>query len=207
MDGVLIDSEPLWRQAEIETFATVGLPFTDDMCKLTMGMRLSEVIDYWFTRTPWEGKSKKEVEVELLERVTQLITEKGKAMNGVLSSLIYFKNKGYKIALASSSAISLINAVIDKLEIRSYFDVVNSAEFLNYGKPNPEIFIKTANDLNIKPINCLVIEDSFHGVLAAKAALMQTIAIPDNENKLNPKFIIADATLNDLSKIETVTFD
>jgi len=204
MDGVLINSEPIWRKAEIETFATVGLHFTEDMCKQTMGMRLSEVIDYWYTRTPWQGKTKAEVETQLLARVTQLITEEGEAMEGVLNSLIYYKNKGFKIALASSSAMSLINAVIDKLEIRTYFDVVNSAEFLSFGKPNPEIFIKTANDLKVKPINCLVIEDSFHGVLAAKSALMYTVAIPDDESKHNPKFIIADKILNDLTEIETV---
>ena len=88
MDGVLINSEPLWRQAEIETFAKVGLSFTDEMCMQTMGMRTSEVIAYWYKITPWTGKTRKEVEHELMQRVTQLIIDEGDAMKGVV---VFFK--------------------------------------------------------------------------------------------------------------------
>lgn len=204
MDGVLINSEPLWRQAEIETFKKVGLHFTDDMCKQTMGMRLSEVIEFWYQKTPWKKKSKQEIEKLLLKRVTELILDKGTAMKGVLSALEYFKKKGFKIALASSSAKRLINAVLNKLKIDNYFEVVMSAEFLSYGKPHPEIFIKTASKLGVSPNQCIVIEDSLHGVLSAKAALMQVIAIPDQEGKKDKKFVIADHILNSLEEVEKI---
>ena len=207
MDGVLIDSEPLWRQAEIETFAKVGLSFTDEMCMQTMGMRTSEVIDFWYAKTPWTGKTKKEVEIELMQRVTQLIIEEGDTMKGVVYSLDYFKEKGLKIALASSSSTSLIEAVIKKLQIKSYFEVINSAEFLDFGKPHPEIFIKTAQNLGLQPNECLVIEDSFNGVLAAKSARMKVIAIPDEESKNEDRFIIADYILNDLEQIKDIIIE
>lgn len=201
MDGIIIDSEPLWREAEIITFKTVGLHFTEDMCRETMGMRLYEVVEYWYDKLGWEGKSKKQIEEELLTTVTQLILEKGTAMEGVYESLAFFKNKGYKIALASSSAMSLIDTVLNKLNLKDYFEVVNSAENLDYGKPHPMIFINTAKDLEVKPVNCLVIEDSFNGLLAAKAALMQTIVVPEEANQNNPNFNIADFNLNNLTQI------
>ena len=207
MDGVLINSEPLWRQAEIETFATVGLSFTDEMCMQTMGMRTSEVIDYWFKITPWTGKSVKEVENELLRRVTQLILEEGDAMKGVVFALEYFKEKGLKIALASSSAMGLIEAVIDKLHIKKYFEVIESAEYLDFGKPHPEIFIKTAKQLDVHANECLVIEDSFNGILAAKSAMMKVVAIPDEESRNDNRFVIADHILNDLEQINKIVIE
>lgn len=207
MDGVLINSEPLWREAIIFTFKKVGLNFTEEMCQKTMGMRLYEVIEYWYHKTPWGGLTLKEVESDLLKTVTQLILEKGESLPGVNESINYFKEKGYEIALASSSAQSLIEAVLNKLQLKNTFKVVNSAEHLAYGKPHPEIFIKTALDLNIKPINCLVIEDSFNGVLAGKAAMMNVIAIPEEENLEDQRFCIADHKLKSLNEITTLTFE
>jgi len=207
MDGVLIDSEPLWRQAEIEIFAKIGLSFTEEMCMQTMGMRTSEVIEYWYGITPWSGKSVKEVENELLQRVTQLIIEEGDTMKGVEFSLNYFKEKGFRIALASSSAMTLIEPVINKLQIRKYFEVIESAEFLDYGKPHPEIFLKTAKKLEVHSSECLVIEDSFNGVLAAKSARMKVIAIPDKESKNNDQFVIADYILDDLKQIKQIIIE
>ena len=140
MDGVIIDSEPLWREALIHCFNNVGFDFTQDKCRVTQGMRLIEVVEYWYAQQPWEGKSIQEVEQDILTKVTELISEKGIAMKGVYESLELFKSKGYKVALASSSASSLINVVLDKLNIKNEFEIIKSAEFLTLGKPNPEIF-------------------------------------------------------------------
>jgi len=207
MDGVIIDSEPLWREALIHCFNKVGFDFTQDKCRVTQGMRLIEVVEYWYAQQPWDGKSIEAVEQDILSKVTQLITEKGIAMEGVYESISLFKAKGYKISLASSSASSLINVVLDKLNIRDEFEVVNSAEFLKLGKPHPEVFIKTAEDLNVSAINCLVIEDSFYGVLAAKAAVMQVIAVPEEKYHNDPRFSIADYNLKSLKELKGLTFE
>jgi len=207
MDGVIIDSEPLWREAIIHTFKSVGLDFNEDKCRITQGMRLYEVVEYWYAKTPWEGLSIREVEAALLNKVTELIKDKGEEMEGVASSLNFFRDKGYKIALASSSALSLIETVLEKLDIANEFEIINSAEHLNYGKPHPEIFIKTAQQLNVKPINCLVIEDSFHGVLAGKAAVMKVIAIPEEKYHNDTRFSIAEHQIKSLNEIENLTFE
>lgn len=207
MDGIIIDSEPLWREALIHCFNKVGFDFSQDKCRVTQGMRLIEVVEYWYAQQPWVGKSLKEVEQDILKKVTELIAEKGVAMEGVYESLELFKAKGYKIALASSSASSLINVVLDKLNIRNEFEVIKSAEFLKLGKPHPEVFIATAEELNVSAINCLVIEDSFHGVLAGKAAVMQVIAVPEKKYHNDPRFSIADYNLKSLTELQTINFE
>lgn len=204
MDGVIINSEPLWREALIYCFNQVGFDFSQDKCRITQGMRLIEVVEYWYAEQPWDNKTIEEVEKDILKKVTELILEKGLEMEAVNQSIQYFKSKGYKVALASSSANSLINAVLTKLNLTESFEIVNSAENLAFGKPHPEIFIKTAKQLGVKPIDCLVIEDSFHGVLAGKAAVMNVIAIPDEEAKNDNRFCIADYKLNSLSEIEVL---
>lgn len=207
MDGVIINSEPLWREALIASFNQVGFDFSQDKCRITQGMRLIEVVEYWYAEQPWVGKSIIDVEQMILQKVTELILEKGVAMQGVNESINFFKTKGYRIALASSSATSLIDAVLNKLAIKSSFEIINSAENLEFGKPHPEIFIKTAQQLDVKPKNCLVIEDSFHGVLAGKAALMKVIAIPDVEAKNDLRFNIADFKLNNLLEINQLEIE
>ena len=121
MDGVIINSEPLWREALIHCFNQVGFDFSQDKCRITQGMRLMEVVEYWYAQQPWKEKSLEEVEQAILRKVTELILEKGEAMEGVYTSINYFQSKGYKIALASSSANSLINAVLsvsDRVELK-----------------------------------------------------------------------------------------
>jgi sugar-phosphatase len=207
MDGVLIDSEPLWIRTEIEILGKLGFPITHEMCAKHMGLRTSEVVDLYYDKRPWKGKSKEETVSDILNRVTELILTEGEALEGVESSVRYFRSLGLKIALASSSAMSLIETVLKKLELSNVFEVVNSAEHLEYGKPHPEIFIQTAKDLGIKPGECLVIEDSFNGVLAAKAAKMQVIAIPDKEHRNDKGFVIADYILNSLKEVENINIE
>jgi sugar-phosphatase len=204
MDGVLIDSEPLWIESEMEILKSLGIPLTREMCMNHMGLRTQEVVEYWYDKNPWHGKDTKEVTEMILDRVTELIVEKGNALEGVESSLDYFTSLNLKIALASSSAMALIETVLNKLQIRDRFEVIRSAENLDYGKPHPEIFIGTAKDLGIKPVDCLVIEDSFNGVLSAKAAKMKVIAIPDNDHRNDKRFVIADQILNSLKEIENI---
>ncbi len=197
MDGLLINSEPFWREAEINIFHKLGVPMTESMCESVMGIRIDEVVDHWFHQYPWEGPDQHQVKEMIIREVERLIFEKGEALPGVYDILKFFKKKDFKIALASSSSYRLINAVLDKLQIRDYFEVIQSAERLKFGKPHPEIFIYTKDKLNVRYSNCIVFEDSIMGVVAAKASRMKVVAVPDLEN-LNPQFCLADLTLKSL---------
>lgn len=201
MDGVIIDSEPLWREAEIESFATVNISLTDEMCIQTMGLRVDEVVEHWFHLFPTDSTLAKPVEDMILKKVAALVLDKGQAKEGVYESLEFIKGKNVPIALASASAMILINAVLDKLGLRSYFSELHSAEFEEYGKPHPSVYLTTAKKLEVPSRTCIAIEDSINGMIAAKASKMKCIAIPDDAHRDDKRLGIADAVLSSLKEI------
>lgn len=201
MDGLLIDSEPFWKMAEKEVFGKLGVHLTDDLLRQVMGFRLSEVVTYWYNYKPWPNPDFNKTEADVLACVKQLILEHANALPGVFEVLEYCKQHQYKIALASSSAMELIDVVVDKLNIRQYFDVIWSAQYEAYGKPHPAIFLSVAKQLEINPTNCLVFEDAINGVIAAKAARMQCIAVPEEISFNDPRFVIADGKVPSLLNV------
>ena len=198
MDGVLIDSEPLWKIAEVEAFAKVGLDLTYTDCEETVGLRIDEVVQLWHDKVKWTSKTVKVVEADIVDIVIREINIQGKALAGVHESLEMIRSAGYKIGLATSSYERIIEAVVEKLGIGNYFEVMHSAEHELNGKPHPAVFLNCAKKLNVNPKDCLVIEDSFNGVLAAKAARMKVIAIPEKTHQIDPRLVIADSSLDSL---------
>ncbi len=198
MDGLLIDSEPYWKMAEKEVFGKLGLQLNDEQLRQVMGFRLNEVVKYWYNYQPWENPDFAKTESDILTCVKQLIILNAEAMQGVYDVLNLLKSQGHLIALASSSAMELIDVVVDKLDIRHYFDLLWSAQYETYGKPHPAIFLSVAQQLGIEASNCLVFEDAINGVIAAKAARMRCIAIPEEASFNDPRFAIADVKLNSL---------
>ena len=190
MDGVIIDSEPFWRQAQIDILSNYNVTITvADCIKNTMGKRIDDVALTWcqlhhLTINP------KELEQEILTTVAELISKKGNAKKGLYELLDFLTKNNFKIALATSSSQIIINAVFNKLSIAHYFKVVCSADDEEYGKPHPAIYLKAARLLNTPISDCLVLEDSVTGLIAAKAASMKTIVIP--EDKTDPRFTLAD---------------
>ncbi len=198
MDGVIIDSEPLWRRVMIKHFAEAGIPFTEDHCRITTGLRFKEVVAYWFAKHNITHITVTQFDANVIAALVSTILKEGRAMAGVIEALKKLKAKGFKLAVGTSSDIVLMDAVLDALEIRSYFSELCSAQNLKYGKPHPEVFLRCADILDVNPHNCLVIEDSVNGIIAAKAAKMKVLAIPDAENRNNPKFCLADFQLGSL---------
>jgi len=207
MDGVLIDSEPLWKIAEIEAFAKVGLNTKKTDFAESVGLRIDEVVQLWHDKVKWTSKTIKEVEDDIVNILIREINKQGKEMQGVTPLLKQLKAKGYKIGLATSSYQRIIDAVLQKLNIAKYFDVVHSAENENFGKPHPAVFMTTADKLNSKYADCLVFEDSLNGVISAKSARMKVIAVPEECNGVNPKLIIADKIINSLADFELDLID
>jgi HAD superfamily hydrolase (TIGR01509 family) len=198
MDGVLIDSEPLWRRAEKEVFGSVGISLTKEMCLGTMGLRLDEVVAYWHQRFPWTVKSLKQVEEEVLSVMHALISKEGKALRGVHETLKRLQGADLMLAIASSSPLGLIEAVVDKLEIRSFFQTLCSADEDEYGKPDPAVYLRTASYLAVDPRECLVFEDSLLGVRSAKSAGMTVVAVPAADQYSDPRFDEADFKVRSL---------
>lgn len=201
MDGVLIDSEPLWKIAMEETFRSIGCPLTKEDFQQTVGLRLDEVIRYWFEHIGWQGATPLEVEEQIIRRMVVLIRENGVPLPGVVDTLAYLRQRDIKIGLATSSYAVLINTVLSTLGITPAFDVVHSAEYETHGKPHPAVYLHVAAQLGVQPTKCLVIEDSLNGIIAAKAARMQVVCIPEKTHHVEPKLILADFHYEDMGKL------
>ena len=201
MDGVLIDSEPLWKIAMEDVFKSVGCNLTRNDFQKTVGLRIDEVISYWFEHSPWESVSKDEVERKIVLRMIELITENGSPLIGVIETLTFLKENSLKIGLATSSYSVLINTVMDVLDIRHFFDYTHSAESEEYGKPHPAVYLTVATFLNIPPTKCLVIEDSLNGIISGKAARMKVVCIPEKTHTPDTKLSLADFQFDDMLKM------
>ena len=192
MDGLIVDSEPLWRRTEVAVFGEVGLTLTEAMCEATTGLRIDEVALHWFRRSPWKGPSPHALAVRIVDR---MIEHAGTAMQpGVASALEACAEAGLRLAVASSSPLRLIDATLSRLGLRERF-----------GKPHPAVFLNTAEQLGVAPAECLVLEDSLNGVLAAKAARTICVAVPSPSDRADPRFAIADRVLGSLEELDERT--
>ena len=200
MDGLLIDSEPLWGEAMTEVLANVGILLNPELTKKTTGLRTREVLEYWYESHPWKGKNTAQIETDVFDLVEEKILEKGKAMLGLEYILSFFRERNFKMGLASSSPKKLIETVLDHLHIRKYFQQVCSAQEEEYGKPHPAVYINCAKGLKSLPAECIAFEDSVNGLIAAKAARMLTVAVPEEYQSGNPRFAVADILLHSLDE-------
>jgi sugar-phosphatase len=204
MDGLLVDSEPWWRVAETKVFGRLSVAPSEADFEHMMGRRMPEVIDIWYSKHPWPDFDPAATQNEIVDEVGRLVTENAQLMPGVVDALEFFKAKNIPTALASSSPLRLIERLISFYRIENYFSVVRSAEFEAHGKPAPDVFLTTAKALNVAPQQCLVFEDSYNGVLAAKAAGMLCVAIPSPDHIGHERFDIADWKWRSLAVISEV---
>lgn len=198
MDGLLIDTEPIWRRSEIEVFGDLGLYLTEEQCMQLMGVRIAEIVDLWYDRHPWTGPTPAQVTETIVQRVIDHVKTEGEPQPGVRQALETVRSAQIPIAIASSSSEEMIAAVIDRLQIREYISVICSADHEPEGKPHPAVYLRAAQRLGIDPTYCLALEDSPNGVLSAKAAGMMCIAVPDPYLADDPRMQQADLRLQSL---------
>jgi sugar-phosphatase len=177
MDGVLIDTEPVWRQVELDVFARVGVRLTDAQLRDTWGMRVEEVVDHWYQQRPWNGIRPHAVQREIVREMVEYVRTEGEPMVGALQAIDMARTAGLRIAIASSSSRDLIDAVIDRLGIIDLVDAVCTADDEVRGKPDPAVYLSAARALDVLPSCCVAIEDSPVGVTSAIAAGMRCIGI------------------------------
>ena len=201
MDGVLLDSQPMHYDADIVTLAHYGVKIcVDDVVKYAGTTNLDRYTKY---------KEEYSMDVTVKEMVAfreQCIMRFVKEytlepIDGVVELLKSVKDKGLKTAVASSSSYDYIYAVLDRFNIRSYFDAVVSGEDMENGKPAPDIFLETARVLNSSPKECVVVEDSHNGVLAGVRAGMKVVGYV-NESSGNQDLSAATVIIDDFNKID-----
>jgi len=207
MDGLLIDSEILWHEAELEILGDLGVPLSRDACRGTKGMFVGEVTEYWFAQYPWAGPTPSEVAVTIVDRVIALLLSKGELKPGAEYAIGLCEERELVLAVASSSQYRLIDTALEHFGLRHHFALVHSAEDEQWGKPHPAVFLTAAAKLGAAPRRCLVWEDAPAGVLAAKAASMACIAVPEHGEEHRPAFALADVVLRSLLDMDEERFD
>ena len=206
-----MDSEPHWRAMEREVFATVGLYLTDDECKQTTGLPILDVVNYWFARRPWpelaaNGRSHADLADAITVGVHERIAQFAEPMPGAIGALEFFFRRGIPAAIASASPMSLIEVVVNRLNIRDYLVLWHSATLEARNKPAPDVYLGTARKLGILPANCLAFEDSGSGLRSAYSAGMRTVAVPAAFELDDPKFAIASVVLPTLTDFSEHVF-
>lgn len=206
MDGLLVDSEPFWRQAQIEIFSALGITITEADTIRTTGLRIDLLVNYYAETQGWDIQANPiEIVTErIVDRVAELITQQKPLLAGVLPLLDLGRSLRLPMAVASSSPMRLIQLTLETLELTHYFDALLSAEHLAHGKPHPEVYLNAADALGLPPTACLAFEDSFNGLLAAKSARMKTVVVPEAHARHQARWVIADKQCDSL---EEVTFD
>ncbi len=147
------------------------------MCAQTIGMRIHAVVDHWFERYPWRGPGREEVAEAVVQRVAALIASEGVAMAGAVELLRDLHAAGAVLGLCSSSPMSLVEVVCDRLALTRYFATRQTAEDCERGKPFPDPYLETARRLGVEAAQCLVVEDSATGIRSALAAGMTVVGV------------------------------
>ncbi|GEO08608.1 hexitol phosphatase HxpB [Segetibacter aerophilus] len=198
MDGLLIDSEPLWTLAAAEVFETYGKRLTPADFASTTGLRTSEFVAWWLRDYKFDDTELEKVATRIVELVTRKIRLEGKAMPGMQYIFDFFQSRGYKVGLATSSPMSVADTIIDMLGIEKYLGAKTSAEKLEYGKPHPQVYLDCAKALQSSPLECICFEDSVNGMIAAKAARMKCVVVPTYSQQKDEKWSIADLKISSL---------
>ncbi|CAQ88862.1 hexitol phosphatase HxpB [Escherichia fergusonii] len=202
MDGLLIDSEPLWDRAELDVMASLGVDISRrHELPDTLGLRIDMVVDLWYSHQPWIGPNRQEVVDRVISRAISLIEETQPLMPGVHEAIALCKEQGMKVGLASASPLHMLEKVLTMFNLRDSFDALASAEKLPYSKPHPQVYLDCAAKLGVDSLNCVALEDSVNGMIASKAARMRSIVVPAQHDFDDPRFVLANVKLASLEEL------
>ncbi|POP44433.1 2-deoxyglucose-6-phosphatase [Superficieibacter electus] len=202
MDGLLIDSEPLWDRAELEVMESLGVDISrrDELPDL-LGLRIDMVVDLWYAQQPWNGPGREEVTARIIRRTINLVEDARPLLPGVREAVALCKAEGLKIGLASASPLHMLENVLTMFDLRDDFDALASAEKLPYSKPHPQVYLDCAAKLGVDPLTCVTLEDSVNGMIATKAARMRSIVVPAADAQHDPRYALANVKLASLNEL------
>jgi len=206
MDGVLIDTEPVWRAAQSAVFAGFGVALSERDLLDSTGQPIEELIPVWRRRASAPdpaGTELTDAEIAdlIIDRVIAHVTAEGRPMPGVTAAIALFERCGLRLAIASSSPLRLIDAVCDRLGL-TRITVRCSAMDEARGKPAPDVYLTAARRLGVAAANCLALEDSPAGVASARSAGMRCVAVPDPLLAADPRYREADLVLGSLTGLD-----
>ena len=202
MDGVIIDSEPIHSRVKMETFRHFGIDFDESRLSSymggTSGLIFKDVV---------AESGRTDITPEMLtaykhKHYLEVLQSGGiDPVEGTRELIRALHEAGVPLGLATTSHPPVMNAILDNFEIRKYFTFVISGGELPESKPNPAIYLISAERLGAKPENCCVLEDTTNGILAAKRAGMYCIAF-HNPHSGEQDLSLADRVVEKMAEIE-----
>ena len=206
MDGLLIDTEPVWRAAQSAVFAGFGVALSERDLLDSTGQPIEELIPIWRRRSPGPDPAgpeltDDEIADRIIDQVIAYVKARGRPMPGVTAAIALFERCGLRLAIASSSPLRLIDAVCDRLGL-TRITVRCSAMDEARGKPAPDVYLTAARRLGVAAATCLALEDSPAGVASARSAGMRCVAVPDPLLAADPRYREADLVLESLTGLD-----
>jgi mannitol-1-/sugar-/sorbitol-6-/2-deoxyglucose-6-phosphatase len=206
MDGLLIDTEPVWRAAQAAVFAGIGIALHESDLLDSTGQPVEELIPIWRQRSPGPDLASTELNDDeiadrIIDQVIGYVKARGQPMPGVTAAIARFERYGLRLAIASSSPLRLIDAVCDRLGL-ARIEVRCSAREEVRGKPAPDVYLTAARRLGVAAGSCLALEDSPNGIASARAAGMRCVAVPDPLLADDPRYLEADLVLTSLTLLD-----
>jgi len=177
LDGLLIDSEPLWQMTEEKVLARYGKNWDESIAHQHIGLRLDAAAAVMVKAYDLQ-MDYRDLETEILADMFQLIAERLTLMPGANALIQSAHDKGFVLGIASSSREDYIQAVVDQCGWSPYIQAIASGYNVSSGKPAPDVYLQAAQFLQIDPTKGLALEDSVNGSKAAFAAGLRTVAIP-----------------------------
>lgn len=199
MNGVIIVDEKYHEQSWVEFCKRHNLSKSEEEIKtLTFGRRDKDTLNELFKKTLSDEESNR-YSNERDQIVGELIAGKLSLPDGLIDLLDSLQRGNTPLAIATSSRKGYVNFIMDKFNLRKYFPIIVTAEDVTNGKPDPEIYLKTAEALHVNPEDCVVFEDALSGIRAAKSAGMKVIAITSTYKR--EELEMADKAINSLTEI------
>lgn len=206
MDGLLIDSEPVWDKARSIMAAGVGIDWNKDDHKAVMGVSTKEWVDYMIHRLQLT-MSPEQVELHIVDQMVDLYRKQIPYLPGAVEA-VDLANAHFPVGLASGSPRSLIDTVTGDTALKGKFQCILSGDQVEHGKPSPDVYLETARQMRVRPEACVCLEDSGNGILAGKNAGMKVIAVPDPRFPPDPqKLQFADVILDSLMDFSLKTIN
>lgn len=179
MDGTLIDSMGVWGEIDHEFLEKRQISVPDDIQRAIEGKSFTETAEYFKERFALP-ESVEEIMAEWVQMCKVHYEHRVPLKQGALKLIQFLHAQGYKIGMGTSSQRELVNAIFERHGLHKYFHSIRTSCEVGRGKPFPDIFLKVAEDLGVKPEECLVFEDTLAGVLAGKRAGMRVVAVYDH---------------------------
>jgi len=197
MDGLLVDSEPVWNEARAAMAARHGKPWTQEDHFNVMGVSTAEWTRYMIDRLELSQPAE-EVREEIISQMEGMYRRQIPFREGAVAA-VQWAAAHYPTALASGSPRRLLDILTAADELRGAFQVVLAADEVGAGKPDPAVYLETARRLEVDPAHCVCLEDSPNGVLSGHRAGMMVINIPDERFPLTAEQTsFADLVLDSL---------